>query len=70
MAYNNQPAKAQQNQVATQNAATLEAWINSVSIRKKFNEVLDKGAGAFVTSLLGLVKSTPQRTNVEAIFAR
>lgn len=56
---NNQPVKAQTNQLA-QNTATLEAWINSVSVKKKFNEVLDKGAGAFVTSLLSLVKQTPQ----------
>ena len=59
MAYN-QPAKTQQNAVAQQNTATLEAWINSVSIKKKFHEVLDKGSGAFVTSLLSLVKQTPQ----------
>lgn len=57
---NNSPVRAQQNVVPTQNTATLEAWINSVSVRKKFNDVLDKGAGAFVTSLLGLVKQTPQ----------
>ena len=61
MAYrNNQPVKAQQNQLATQNIANLEAWIGSANVKKKFNDVLDKGSGAFVTALLSLVKATPQ----------
>lgn len=60
MAYNNQPVKAQQNQLAAQNIANLEAWIGSANVKKKFNEVLDKGSGAFVTALLSLVKATPQ----------
>lgn len=42
------------------NVATIENWVESDAIKKKFQEVLDKGAGAFVTSLLSLVKSTPQ----------
>ena len=49
------------NAAATQqNVANLEVWLSSENIKKKFNDVLDKGAGAFVTSLLSLVKSTPQ----------
>lgn len=66
MAYNNTPARAQQNAVAPQqNIANLEAWVSSGNVKKKFNEVLDKGAGAFVTSLLSLVKSTPQLQNCD-----
>ena len=42
------------------NVATIENWVESDTIKQKFHEVLDKGAGAFVTSLLSLVKSTPQ----------
>ena len=57
---NNQPVKAQQNPVAAQNIANLEAWIGSANVKKKFNDVLDKGSGAFVTALLSLVKATPQ----------
>ena len=44
----------------TTNVATIENWVESDNVKKKFQEVLDKGAGAFVTSLLSLVKSTPQ----------
>lgn len=44
------------------NVATIENWVESENIKKKFQEVLDKGAGAFVTSLLSLVKSSPQLT--------
>lgn len=41
-------------------ARTIEDWVESENIKQKFREVLDKGAGAFVTSILSLVKSTPQ----------
>ena len=41
-------------------AHTIEDWVESENIKQKFQEVLDKGAGAFVTSILSLVKSTPQ----------
>ena len=41
-------------------ARTIEDWVESENIKQKFNEVLDKGAPAFVTSILSLVKSTPQ----------
>ena len=41
-------------------ARTIEDWVESENIKQKFQEVLDKGAGAFVTSVLSLVKSTPQ----------
>ena len=41
-------------------ARTIEDWVESENIKQKFHEVLDKGAGAFVTSILSLVKSTPQ----------
>lgn len=41
-------------------ARTIEDWVKSENIKKKFSEVLDKGAPAFVTSILSLVKSTPQ----------
>ena len=51
---NTMPAKA------SQNIATLEGWMNGDNLRRKFNEVLDKGAGAFATSLLSLAKQTPQ----------
>ena len=44
------------------NVATIENWVENENIKKKFQEVLDKGAGAFVTSLLSLVKSSPQLT--------
>ena len=44
------------------NVATVEDWVESENVKKKFQEVLDKGAGAFVTSLLSLVKSSPQLT--------
>lgn len=44
----------------TENAFTIENWVESENIKQKFREVLDKGAGAFVTSILSLVKSTPQ----------
>lgn len=47
------------------NVATIENWVESDAIKKKFQEVLDKGAGAFVTSLLSLVKSTPQLAAAE-----
>lgn len=62
------------NQVATQNtnsAVTLESWMSSQKIRQKFDEVLDKGAGAFVTSLLSLVKTTPalQQSNPTTILS-
>lgn len=43
-----------------ENISTVETWISSANIREKFNNVLDKGAGAFVTSILSLVKQTPQ----------
>ena len=52
-------------EVATRNGAnvaTVEDWVESENVKKKFQEVLDKGAGAFVTSLLSLVKSSPQLT--------
>ena len=52
-------------EVATRNGAnvaTIENWVENENIKKKFQEVLDKGAGAFVTSLLSLVKSSPQLT--------
>lgn len=52
-------AQQQKDIVRKENAATVEAWISSENIKKKFNDVLDKGAGAFVTSLLSLVKQTP-----------
>ena len=42
------------------NVANIEDWVESENVKKKFQEVLDKGAGAFVTSLLSLVKSSPQ----------
>lgn len=53
---------ANSNAVATrtENAFTIENWVESENIKQKFREVLDKGAGAFVTSILSLVKSTPQ----------
>ena len=41
-------------------ARTIEDWVESENIKQKVNEVLDKGAPAFVTSILSLVKSTPQ----------
>lgn len=41
-------------------ARTIDDWVESENIKQKFNEVLDKGAPAFVTSLLSLVKSTPK----------
>ena len=41
-------------------ARTIDDWVESENIKQKFNEVLDKGAPAFVTSILSLVKSTPQ----------
>ena len=44
----------------TENAFTIENWVESENIKQKFREVLDKGAPAFVTSILSLVKSTPQ----------
>lgn len=47
------------------NIATLEGTLNNDAMRRKFQEVLDKGAGAFVTSLLSLVKTTPQLANAE-----
>ena len=42
------------------NIAKIENWVESDTIKRKFHEVLDKGAGAFVTSLLSLVKASPQ----------
>ena len=42
------------------NIAKIENWVESDTIKRKFQEVLDKGAGAFVTSLLSLVKASPQ----------
>ena len=44
----------------TEKSFTIENWVESENIKQKFQEVLDKGAGAFVTSILSLVKSTPQ----------
>lgn len=52
-------AVAMRNQTQTP-ARTIEDWVESENIKQKFQEVLDKGAGAFVTSILSLVKSTPQ----------
>ena len=52
-------AVAMHNQTQTP-ARTIEDWVESENIKQKFQEVLDKGAGAFVTSILSLVKSTPQ----------
>ena len=49
----------------TENAFTIENWVESENIKQKFREVLDKGAGAFVTSILSLVKSTPQLAAAE-----
>ncbi|MGN1050578.1 MAG: recombinase RecT [Selenomonadaceae bacterium] len=49
----------QKEMVRKENVATVESWISSSNIKAKFNQVLDKGAGAFVTSLLSLVKQTP-----------
>ena len=59
----NSQAVATRNNMA--NVATIENWVESDAIKKKFQEVLDKGAGAFVTSLLSLVKSTPQLAAAE-----
>ena len=59
----NSQAVATRNNVT--NIATIENWVESDAIKKKFQEVLDKGAGAFVTSLLSLVKSTPQLAAAE-----
>jgi len=55
---NNMPV--QRNGSAPMNAVgapAIEAWINSANVKKKFEEVLDKGASAFTTSLLSLVKN-------------
>ena len=41
-------------------ARTSDDGVESENIKQKFHEVLDKGAPAFVTSLLSLVKSTPK----------
>ena len=41
-------------------ALSIDNWIESENIKQKFREVLNEGAPAFVTSLLSLVKSTPQ----------
>ena len=59
----NSQAVATRNNMA--NVATIENWVESDAIKKKFQEVLDKGAGTFVTSLLSLVKSTPQLAAAE-----
>jgi recombination protein RecT len=48
---NLQPAAGQQ---------TLQGYLNNAYARKKFDQVLDKGANGFITSLLSLVNSTPQ----------
>ena len=53
----NSQAVAMRNQTP---ARTIEDWVESENIKQKFQEVLNKGAGAFVTSILSLVKSTPQ----------
>ncbi|WP_051650351.1 recombinase RecT [Selenomonas sp. AB3002] len=47
------------NQVQTVNNGVVacETWINSDNIKKRFADVLDKNAAAFLTSLLALVKS-------------
>ena len=42
------------------NIANVEAWFGSENVRKKFENVLDKGAAAFGASLLSLVKQSPQ----------
>ena len=57
-------AVATRNQTQTP-ARTIEDWVASENIKQKFHEVLDKGAGAFVTSILSLVKSTPQLAAAE-----
>lgn len=49
----------------TEKSFTIENWVESENIKQKFREVLDKGAGAFVTSILSLVKSTPQLAAAE-----
>ena len=41
-------------------AASLQNWLSSDNVKQKFIEVLDKGANGFISSLLSLVKSTPQ----------
>lgn len=62
----NQVATRQAAQAPATAAATLEKWMSSAKIRQKFDEVLDKGAGAFVTSLLSLVKTTPALQQADA----
>lgn len=48
------------NNLVQANINTLQATLNEESVKKRFNDVLDKGAGAFATSILSLVKVSPQ----------
>jgi recombination protein RecT len=38
----------------------IQAWLNNETVKRKFVEVLDKGANGFISSLLSLVSFTPK----------
>ncbi len=52
-------------EITKANISTIQSWMTSDVIKKRFNEVLDKGAGAFVSSLLSMVKASPQLASCE-----
>ena len=53
------------NNLVQANINTLQSMLTADLVRSRFNDVLDKGAGAFVTSLLSLVKATPRIASCE-----
>ena len=45
---------------AVKNRPTIQGTLNNELVKKKFMDVLDKGANGFIASLLSLVNETPQ----------
>lgn len=43
----------------------ITRWLSTDKVRNKFTEVLDKGADAFIASLLSLINETPQLKTAE-----
>ena len=53
-------AVANRNQAVPAHKLDIKTWLDNDTVKRKFVEVLDKGANGFVASLLSLVSATPQ----------
>lgn len=57
---NNAVANRTQSAPAQHKLSDIKTWLDNDTVKRKFVEVLDKGANGFVASLLSLVSATPQ----------